>query len=410
MADSPPITLTSHSELIGGQVFDRETKAELGRVETLWMYPQSDRVLGFIIKSGLLGKNKAALNIKQIRAVGPQIVWVEGTPTATNADRVKQLESLIGLDLCSEGGDRIGRIVDCQFNWKTGEIVEYRFATNQVEALTGDTFALHPAYVLSFGKKRVLISDRAAKAVLDQPVGIQRKLAALKDNLKTEYTQVSSDVLTIAQQAKQTAKTRAKGLSEIAAEQLEQLTDKAGDRAQKLVVQASKTAHHLTEKAIDKWDEIAAELELADDDRQSSSSRRSRFDVDSFDDDFEDDDDVETVAANSEQMPPPIDLKPRSKPSRSNRANEFQVSSKKPLNIRFRDDQAEVDAFDERTDRPYAPVQDPLDAYDDWVDGDDLDEAESNEAAAPIRPIADPDRPTKPAKPPLDPQVWDVWD
>jgi uncharacterized protein YrrD len=398
MADSPPPLIT-HSDLVGGQVFDRDTTEDLGRVETLWMYPQSDRVLGFIVKSGLLGKTKAAVNLKQIRAVGPQIVWVEGKSTATNADRVKQLESLIGLDLCTEGGERIGRIVDCQFNWKTGEIVEYRFATNQLEAITGDTFALHPAYVLSFGKKRVLISDRAAKAVLDQPVGIQRKLAALKDNIKTEYTQVSGDVLTIAQQAKQTAKTRAKSLSEIAAEQLEQLTDIAGDRAQKFAQKASKTAHNLTEKAIDKWDELALELELADDDRR----------VD-FDDDF---DDFE------EQTDRPIDLKPRSEMPRSKQASQFQVSPKQPLNIQFRDDEP----GDDRADRRYNPKD-----YDDWVDGDEavddrpddrpadaLDDAFADEAAEPIRPIADPDRldPNRsnpPAKPPLDPNVWDVWD
>jgi uncharacterized protein YrrD len=379
MADSPP-SLITHSDLVGGQVFDRDTTEDLGRVETLWMYPQSDRVLGFIIKSGLLGKNKAAVNLKQIRAVGPQIVWVEGKSTATNADRVKQLESLIGLDLCTEGGERIGRIVDCQFNWKTGEIVEYRFATNQLEAITGDTFALHPAYVLSFGKKRVLISDRAAKAVLDQPVGIQRKLAALKDNIKTEYTQVSGDVLTIAQQAKQTAKTRAKSFSETATEQLEQFTDIAGDRAQKFAQKASKTAHNLTEKAIDKWDELALELELADDDRR----------VD-FDDDFE------------EQTDRPIDLKPRSEMPRSKRASQFQVSPKQPLNLQFRDDEP----GDDRADRRYNPTVN----YDDWVDGDEaVDDEINDETADPIRPIADPDRPTQPAKPPLDPNVWDVWD
>jgi uncharacterized protein YrrD len=387
MADSAP-TLITHSDLVGGQVFDRDTTEDLGRVETLWMYPQSDRVLGFIVKSGLLGKNKAAVNLKQIRAVGPQIVWVEGKSTATNADRVKQLESLIGLDLCSEGGERIGRIVDCQFNWKTGEIVEYRFATNQLEAITGDTFALHPAYVLSFGKKRVLISDRAAKAVLDQPVGIQRKLAALKDNIKTEYTQVSGDVLTIAQQAKQTAKTRAKSFSETASGQLEQFTDIAGDRAQKFAQKASKTAHNLTEKAIDKWDELALELELADDDRR----------VD-FDDDF---DDFE------EQPDRPIDLKPRSEMPRSKRASQFQVSPKQPLNLQFRDDEP----GDDRADRRYNPTVN----YDDWVDGDEavadrrddsLDEAFADEPAEPIRPIADSAQPQKPS---LDPNVWDVWD
>ncbi len=390
MADSAP-TLITHSDLIGGQVFDRETTEELGRVETLWMYPQSDRVLGFIVKSGLLGKNKAAINIKQIRAVGPQIVWIEGKPTATNADRVKQLESLIGLDLCTEGGERIGRIVDCQFNWKTGEIVEYRFATNQLEAITGDTFALHPAYVLSFGKKRVLISDRAAKAVLDQPVGIQRKLAALKDNIKTEYTQVSGDVLTIAQQAKQTAKTRALSFSEIAAEQLEQLTDKAGDRAQKFASQASKTAHNLTEKAIDKWDELAAELDAADVDRDRRSD--SRLD-DSQEEDFD-----EIPWADRSQENQPIDLKPRSKPSQPNRSNEFQVSSKQPLNIRFREEQSE-----DNSTRHYNLDDD----YDDWVDGDD----EAAESMQPVadRPLTAPDRPTPSATPSLDPQVWDVWD
>jgi uncharacterized protein YrrD len=405
MAESPAPTLITHSDLVGGQVFDRDTTEELGRVETLWMYPQSDRVLGFIVKSGLLGKTKAAVNLKQIRTVGPQIVWTEGKSTATNADRVKQLESLIGLDLCTEGGERIGRIVDCQFNWKTGEIVEYRFATNQLEAITGDTFVLHPAYILSFGKKRVLISDRAAKAVLEQPVGIQRKLAVLKDNLKTEYTQVSGDVLTIAQQAKQTAQTRAKSFSETATEQLEQLSDKAGDRAQKFAQKASKTAHNLTEKAIDKWDELAAELEAADVDRDRRSN--SRFD-DADDDDFDEIPWADRSPANQSPENQPIDLKPRADQSAAKRtatkqASQFQVSTKQPLNVRFREDDPEA-ALDDRYDLD--------DDYDDWVDGEDEPPADRPEPAPPTAPRSpsESQRSDQPAKPPLDPNVWDVWD
>ncbi len=40
------------SELLNQLVLNRDTMEELGRIEVLWMYAPSHRVLGFIAKSG----------------------------------------------------------------------------------------------------------------------------------------------------------------------------------------------------------------------------------------------------------------------------------------------------------------------------------------------------------------------
>jgi uncharacterized protein YrrD len=65
MASRP--TVVQQSELMQALVLDRNTTEDLGRVEMLWMHPQSHRVLGCICKTGFLKARKLAFNLPQIK-------------------------------------------------------------------------------------------------------------------------------------------------------------------------------------------------------------------------------------------------------------------------------------------------------------------------------------------------------
>ena len=142
-----------YSELLNQLVLDRRTMEEIGRVETLWMHPPAHRVLGFICKAGLLGNQKSAFNLSQISVLGESGILTYGSPDSTTAERVRQLESLISQEIWSEGGDRLGKIIDCLFELDSGRITHYLYVSSGWAGIVGEIYQLPTSTILSFGKK-----------------------------------------------------------------------------------------------------------------------------------------------------------------------------------------------------------------------------------------------------------------
>ena len=53
--------IVRQSELLNRLVLERSTAEEVGRVEQVWLNPQSHKVEGFTCKSGFLGSKKQVL-------------------------------------------------------------------------------------------------------------------------------------------------------------------------------------------------------------------------------------------------------------------------------------------------------------------------------------------------------------
>ena len=225
MASHPDIV--KQSDLLNQLILDRHTMAELGQVEVLWMYPKVHRVLGFISKSGFLGAKKAAFNLDQLHTLGTKSLLVNSAPMATDAEKVRQLESLVNCEVWTDDGNKVGKIGDYLFNLKTGAIQAYLFMANGWGGLTGRVYKLPPGQILNLGHKRVLISELAIPALELYRAGIQEKFTKATELLKEEKTQVAAEVRSLFQQAKTAtglAKERAQALAEQAKEQLLETT------------------------------------------------------------------------------------------------------------------------------------------------------------------------------------------
>jgi len=226
------------SELLNQLVIDRNTMEELGRVEMLWMYPQTHRVLGLICKSGLLGTKKLAFKLTQIEARGVNGILTHAQPEETGAGKVRQLVSLIHHEVWSDAGNKIGKITDCWFNLQTGAITRYLFVSKPP---TGAIYQLPPTKILSFGAKRVLVSEAAVVTLALEREGIEQQLTKAGDFLKKEATQ---EWRSLVQQTEATTQ-RAKG-------QLNNLAGQAKERAQSLSNQTRETAQTLSEQLKEK--------------------------------------------------------------------------------------------------------------------------------------------------------------
>lgn len=259
--------LVRHSELINQLILDRTTMEELGRVEVLWMYVPAHKVLGFIGKSGFLGSNKSAFNLTQLDTIGTNLL-VNSKPQETDAEKVRQLESLINCEVWTDTGTRIGKIVDYEFVVKTGDIRQYMVAFTGWSTVTDGIYALPPNQILSLGRKRVVLHDTVARSLPVYREGIKQKIRHVEDVLKKDYQNVTQEFRSLtqrAQSAAEQARERARLLAEQAREQArllnEQLlegtatiAEQARERSQSFVEQMKEQAEILRDQLADEPD------------------------------------------------------------------------------------------------------------------------------------------------------------
>ncbi len=226
MATKP--TVIRHSELLHCLVIDRTTTDDRGRIELLWMYPQAHRVLGFICKSGLVNAKRLAFTLPHIKAIQDKNLWVDGEPTETEANQVNQLETLIYHEVWSESGAFLGKVKDCLFELKTGKVTQYLVALRGWRSLLNELYSLTPKDVLSFGKKRILVSDRAAEAMKNQRDRLQQALTGLHrdyQSLKEELFTFSQRAQNITQETVQKTVDSLKDLGEQIGEQFSEINE-----------------------------------------------------------------------------------------------------------------------------------------------------------------------------------------
>jgi uncharacterized protein YrrD len=231
------------SDLLHRLVLDRNTTDELGKVEVVWMDPGTQRVLGFIAKSGLLGKTRFAFNLGQLQKLGTESVVVNSRPVETDVKQVGFLETLIGHELWSESGDKLGKITDCIFNRRTGSISDYLFRSDGWRGFANGLYRLPVPQIISFGKKRVLVSEAATRKLTLYEEGLQQKLSKVGDSfrdnigdrLKESYTEVTQEL-------------REKSGGRSLSEQAQDIAQQAKGRFQTLAEKAAQTAKNVSQQ------------------------------------------------------------------------------------------------------------------------------------------------------------------
>ncbi|MGB8701991.1 MAG: hypothetical protein WCD18_21455 [Thermosynechococcaceae cyanobacterium] len=246
------------SDLLYCLVIDRRTATEWGRVESIWMYPEVHRVLGFISQSGRRGKEKFAFNLRQLHRVEVERLVVNSDPTPTDTESVALLETLIGHELWNDAGNKVGKIIDCRFSLETGAITDYLFRAEGLRGLTGSVYRLSPTQILKFSKNRVRVSQRTADQFPVDRAGIDHQLSQVTEELRGDLTERFQDRYGEVNQDLQSFSTQTQ-------EQLQHLTVKVSRQVQDLTGQATRKAKAVAQQ-------VQAELLSPDPDPQRSPS------------------------------------------------------------------------------------------------------------------------------------------
>lgn len=261
MATQPEII--RQSEMLNQLVLQRNTMEELGRIEVMWAYLPSHRVLGFVCKSGFMGVNKAAFKLSQIVAFGENGILTHSQPEETTAEKVNKLESIINCEVWSDTGNKIGKVVDFLFNVRSGEITEYLFVSNGWSGITGEVYLLPPKYILNPGNKRLLVSESAIQSFKLHREGIKQKLFKVREVVREDYTQATQELRSFTQQAQsatQKATGRFRNLAEQARERAQNLSQQARETVQNLGEQLKEEAQTIAEQAKERSQTLAEQL------------------------------------------------------------------------------------------------------------------------------------------------------
>lgn len=233
--------IVKQSDLVNQTVYDSDTMDELGRVEVLWMFPQVNRVLGFVCRSGLLGRQKTAFKLSQLVAVGKNSVLVSGDGEPTVTEKVQKLESLVHREVWSDAGEQVGYITDCLFNYRSGVIVRYLMAKRRFNTFTDDIFFLPPKAIKSFGSQRVLVDQDVVPTLKPYRHGLKSRLALARETVQTEYIdEWKAEFQTLVQQMQT--------FSQGALRKVEQLSDRLRQETRTFVEQAKSSGQTFAEQ------------------------------------------------------------------------------------------------------------------------------------------------------------------
>ncbi|MGB3767518.1 MAG: PRC-barrel domain-containing protein [Phormidesmis sp.] len=184
-------------ELVGMGLMAYETTEEVGAVDHLLVNVAEAEVMGFACKAGgplggVLGK-KQSISWDQLVKIGRDRIIIHTAVPASDMieNQLAAAQNVTGLEVWTDGGDCIGRVVDFCLEVETGKVQQFLFALNLREAdrpeadrpaaaegaetlETVEVFAIAPATIISAGRKRLMIAEEDARRAqpYDQRIAI----------------------------------------------------------------------------------------------------------------------------------------------------------------------------------------------------------------------------------------------
>ena len=240
MAPSPP-TPIQYSQLLNQLVIDYDTTEEVGQVEQLLVDVKTHQVEGIVCKSGFLGRHKRAFGWVQIETIGQDSILVKllGSP---ESDKLETAQVMVGHEVWTDAGDRIGHLVDYCIHPQTGAVLAYLFAAEGLRGIAEGVYRLSPDAIISAGRKRIMAEKTALETAEQFAPGFNQKAATAFEFLKTDYaktqqdwTEAVSGVQTIAEQLqtqRQKISSQAKDKLADVASQFQGKTRQVGDQVQ----------------------------------------------------------------------------------------------------------------------------------------------------------------------------------
>ena len=222
-------------ELVGKGLMAYETTEEVGCVEHLLIDVKRSQTIALAYKAPGLIARKQSISWQNIVKIGGDRILVHTQPFADEPE-LTAAQNMTGLEVWTDGGDRIGTLVDLRIDRATGKVEEYLFALEheQTQTIAFDAepaaghgpesdaisvYAIDPKMIISAGRKRMMIAEAdaqrsQAKGERIEIVSLQplsdRSTPALPTEIPADFGRLFQQGKTFAEKATQQARERAK--------------------------------------------------------------------------------------------------------------------------------------------------------------------------------------------------------
>jgi sporulation protein YlmC with PRC-barrel domain len=254
-----------HSELCNQLVIDYDTLEEVGTLDNLLIDVKRSQVEGLVCKSGLLGRQKQTFAWVNLAKIGQDSILLKAATllTETASAALAAAQPIVGLEVWTDAGNRVGYIADFQLHRETGTIGLYLFAfgnavntvTEELQELTSGLYGLAPEAILSAGRKRIMVTEQAIDQAQMVAPGLKQKLSQktsqAADFLQADYDQTQQDWQALVENAqiwKDKLQQQTQKLSGYTQENLPEVTQQLQAQSQKVRQQVQKQVTHWADR------------------------------------------------------------------------------------------------------------------------------------------------------------------
>ncbi|BAI91722.1 PRC-barrel domain-containing protein [Arthrospira platensis] len=189
--------IIKRSDLIGRLVLDRQTVEKLGDIEEIAVDLNSNQVIGFTTKSGMLpvGGKKRAFSWQQIDTIGVDAVLVNKSTDEDEFLLPENADSSMGHEVWTDAGKKVGVLVDYLIKNDTGTVTNYLFKTDGgLRGILQGIYIMPASAMTSAGSKRVIVSESMVENPPQYTEGLDQKIRQAAGFLQYDFEQTLSDL------------------------------------------------------------------------------------------------------------------------------------------------------------------------------------------------------------------------
>lgn len=250
------------SELLNRLVLDRSTAEEVGRVSELWLSTLKHQVVGFTCKSGILGSKKRSFAWAEIESIGADSIMVNLNRDANDPAKPEPPSTLIGHEIWTDAGNKVGKVADYLFVPEMGTVVNYLFVSSGWRGRLDGVYILPIPAISSIGSKRVIVADAVVQEPQQFTQGLSQKVSQAAEFIREDLQKTKLDLDSLkrgGQEITSQVKDKAQVVGDkakVLREQVKDTAQVAAEKAKELTSQVKEQAQSATEKAKEKLSEI----------------------------------------------------------------------------------------------------------------------------------------------------------
>lgn len=170
------------SQVLGTQVISQGNAARLGVVSEVWADLEAKQVLVLGVLEKAFASSPRLLELRQVTALGQDALLVPSDEVFDNLD-LDGLSRVVGSEVVTEEGIRLGKVKDFEFNSVSGLITGLVLSNLGLTFLPGfilSTYLLSTDEIVSIGGDRLIVEDGAETRLTQLAKGVLETLGVGK--------------------------------------------------------------------------------------------------------------------------------------------------------------------------------------------------------------------------------------